>query len=244
MSRNSSRGGTKGDSSPGDSACMAEQQQPIAVGLVREDVSGLRLPEHVDKIRRHAEKMGYAYIYTVRAPADITDPVGYALGIASVSSAAALVVYDLETVDHTPSRVCEILDLETVSPPATWAVAMPHIAGPTHSHPEHPLTVESAHLIMQQHLDCRTFECPRKATAYSCLVRAGKIVPPVDSPRERAAARGLPFRPRRQGRGSLPEGVSLTTLLDVLGGLTDLESEAGASANADPVTGSTATGKS
>ncbi|WP_146102341.1 hypothetical protein, partial [Nocardia nova] len=93
---------------------MAEQQQPIAVGLVREDVSGLRLPEHVDKIRRHAEKMSYAYIYTVRAPANLADPVAYALGIASVSSAAALVVYDLETVEHTPSRVCEMLDLETV----------------------------------------------------------------------------------------------------------------------------------
>ncbi|PPJ17436.1 hypothetical protein, partial [Nocardia nova] len=171
------------------------------------------------------------------------DPVAYALGIASVSSAAALVVYDLETVEHTPSRVCEMLDLETVSPPATWAVAMPHIAGPTHSHPEHPITVESAHLIMQQHLACRAFECPRKATAYSCLVRAGKIVPPVDSPRERAAARGLPFRPHRQGRGSLPEGVSLMTLLDVLGGLTDLERGAGASTVTDPVTGCTATGK-
>ncbi|MEV5650511.1 hypothetical protein AB0L57_19860 [Nocardia sp. NPDC052254] len=223
---------------------MAAQQQPRAVGLVRVDVSGLRLPEHADKVRRHAEKMGYAYTSTVRAPAEIIDPVGYALGIAAGSSAAALIVYDLETVDHTPSRVCEMLDLETVSPPATWAAVDSRTAGPPHSHPEHPLTAESARRIMQQHIGCRAFDCPRKVTAYSFLVRAGKIVPPVDSPRERAAARGLSFRPHREGSGSLPDGVSPGILLDVLDGLNDLALDAGAWTATDPSAGSAATGSS
>lgn len=243
MSRNSSRGKTKGDSIRSESACMATQEQPTAVGLVRVDVSGLRLPEHIRKIRRHAENMGYAYIHTVVPAADVTDPVGYALGRASSSSAAALIVYDLETVGHTPSRVCEMLDLETVSPPATWTVATPRIIEATHSHPELPLTVHSAYRIMQQHLGCRATECRRKAAAYRFLVRVGKIVPPVTSPRERAAARGLAFRPPRHRCGPLPEGVTLSTLLDVLAGLTDLECDVRASAAGDPVAGSAAPGK-
>lgn len=70
-------------------------------------------------------------------------------------------------------------------------------------------------------LGCRALECPRKSSAYSFLVRAGKIVPPVDTPRERAAARGIAFQPRHDHDGPLPEGVNLETLLDVLVGLAE-----------------------
>ncbi|NKY48266.1 hypothetical protein [Nocardia cerradoensis] len=175
-------------------------------------------------MQRHAERLGYLHLYTVRPPADAADPVGYALGLAASLNVDAIVVYDLETVGNSPSRVCDMFDLETVCPPATWAVTLPGFADPEHSHPEQPLTVASAQQIMQEHVNCRAVECPRKASAYSCLVRAGKIVPPVDSPRERAAARGLRFRPRRTNDCPLPDGVNLETLLDILSGLADYAS--------------------
>jgi hypothetical protein len=166
---------------------------PKAVGLVRTPISGLAAPQHAVEIRRHADRLGYCYVYTVRPPADHDDPVGYALGIAAGLDAAAVVVYDLSTVDNTPSRVCDLCDLETVVPPQTWAVSQP-VDG-VHSHPHGPLTVPEAHRITQQHIECPAVLCARKAAAVSCLVRAGKLVPPVDTPRERAAARGLPFPP-------------------------------------------------
>lgn len=216
-------------------------ERPTAVGLVRADISGTRRARHASLIRRHAQRLGYLYVYTVCPPVD-DDPIGYALGVAAGFDADALVVYDLETVGHTPSRVCETLDLETVSPPATWAVAMSGDDDSAHAHPEQSLTVESAHRIMQQHLGCRSFGCQRKAAAYRFLVRAGKIVPPVNSPRERAAARGLPFRLIRNVCGSLAEGVTLPILLNVLSGLAELEGDAGISAAADPLPDSTEAG--
>ncbi|WP_156511273.1 hypothetical protein [Nocardia nova] len=198
--------------------------QPTAVCLVRAEVSGPNAPRHAMEAQRHAERLGYLHLYTVRPPVDATDPVGYALGLAASLNVDAMVVYDLETVGNTPSRVCEMFDLETVCPPATWAATLPGFAHPEHSHPQQPLTVAAAQQIMQEHVDCRAVECPRKASAYSCLVREGKIVPPVDSPRERAAARGLRFRPRRTDDAPLPDGVNLETLLDVLSGLADYAS--------------------
>ncbi|OXR45522.1 hypothetical protein B7C42_02647 [Nocardia cerradoensis] len=198
--------------------------KPTAICLVRAEVSGPNAPRHAMEVQRHAERLGYLHLYTVRPPADAADPVGYALGLAASLNVDAIVVYDLETVGNSPSRVCDMFDLETVCPPATWAVTLPGFADPEHSHPEQPLTVASAQQIMQEHVNCRAVECPRKASAYSCLVRAGKIVPPVDSPRERAAARGLRFRPRRTNDCPLPDGVNLETLLDVLSGLADYAS--------------------
>ncbi|MFF0452277.1 hypothetical protein [Nocardia africana] len=198
--------------------------QPTAICLVRAEVSGPNAARHAMEVQRHAERLGYLHLYTVRPPADAADPVGYAMGLAASLNVDAMVVYDLETVGNSPSRVCDMFDLETVCPPATWAVTLPGFADPEHSHPEQPLTVASAQQIMQQHVNCRAVECPRKASAYSCLVRVGKIVPPVDSPRERAAARGLRFRPRRTNDGPLPDGVNLETLLDVLSGLADYAS--------------------
>ncbi|WP_157126384.1 hypothetical protein [Nocardia mikamii] len=196
-------------------------QKPTAICLVRAEVSGPHAPRHAMEVQRHAERLGYLHLYTVHPPADATDPVGYALGLAASLNVDAMVVYDLETVGNTPSRVCEMFDLETVCPPATWAADLPGFSDPEHSHPLQPLTADTAHQIMQQHKNCRAVECPRKASAYSCLVREGKIVPPVDIPRERAAAHGPRFRPRRTDDAPLPHGVNLEILLDVLGGLAD-----------------------
>lgn len=96
-------------------------KRPKIIGLVRVDVSGLDAPRHAVEIRRYAEALGYRYLYTVRPPMREPDPIGYALGIASGVKAAAVVIYDLDTVDHSPARVCEYGDLETVCPPTTWA---------------------------------------------------------------------------------------------------------------------------
>ncbi len=60
-------------------------------------------------------------MYTVRPPRDVTDPVGFVLGIAAGLAVAAIVVYDLTCVDDLPARVCDAFDLETVCPPITWA---------------------------------------------------------------------------------------------------------------------------
>ncbi|WP_063047823.1 hypothetical protein [Nocardia pseudovaccinii] len=162
----------------------------------------------------------------MRPPADHSDPIGYALDIAAGLAVDALVVYDLETVGNTPSRVCELFDLQTVCPPTTWAAVVPDRADNTeHAHPGYPLTITAAQRIMQQHLMCPAHACPRKASAYSFLVQAGKIVPPVDTPRERAAARQLPFKPRDRDI-PLPVSVDIETLLDVLNGLTNPQADA------------------
>lgn len=193
-------------------------QKPNAVGLVRPDISSLHTSRHATEIRRHAEQLGYHYLYTVRPPAGEVDPVGYALAVAVGVQAAALVVHDLTTVDNTPARVCETCDLETVCPAMTWARAQPGATGPGHTHPDHSLTIAESHRIMQQHRGCRAVTCPRKASALSCLVRAGKLVPPVSSPRERAAARGLAFE--TADRLPVSPGPDLGTLLNVLDALT------------------------
>ncbi len=193
------------------------RQPPNAVGLIRTEISGPHAPRHAIEIRRHAERLGYHYLYTVRPQEGEVDPVGYALAVAVGVHAAALVVHDLTTVDNTPARVCETCDLETVCPAVTWARAEPGVIGPGHTHPDHPLTIGESHRIMQQHRGCRAATCPRKASALSCLVRAGKLVPPVSSPRERAAARGLAFEPA--DRLSFSAGPSLETLLNVLDAL-------------------------
>lgn len=201
--------------------------KPKAVGLVRPDKSRLATPKHAIDVRRHAEQLGYRYLYTVRPPEHCPDPIGYALGIAFSVQADAIVIYDLETVDNTPARVCDVCDLETVIPPTTWAATLPGFIDPSHAHPDHPLTVAESHRIMQQHIACRAVDCPRKASALSCLARMGKFVPPTKTPRERAAARGMAF-PALDSHISVSVSPSIQTLLDVLDGLT----APGADANA------------
>lgn|GEM_PF-2097504 len=97
--------------------------RPVAIGLVRGDISGLDAPRHAVAVERHAWTLGLRHVYTVRPPHGTADPIGYALGIASGLDVAAIVVYDLAQVDNQPARVCEDFDLETVCPAETWARA-------------------------------------------------------------------------------------------------------------------------
>ncbi|GAB2700801.1 hypothetical protein [Nocardia thraciensis] len=194
--------------------------KPIAVCLIRSDVPGLEAPRHAMLAQRHAAQLGYTCLYTVRPPADSPDPIEYGLGMAAGLNAKAMIVYDLATVNDNPARVCDMFDLETVNPPTTWAAALATTAGLDHRHPEGPLTAPEAHRIMRQHIGCRADECPRKASAHNCLVRTGKIVPPVDTLRERAAAKGMELPPAIT-EPSQPSGPDLQTLLDVLDGLAD-----------------------
>ncbi|MGV9676962.1 hypothetical protein ACWDSJ_16930 [Nocardia sp. NPDC003482] len=196
-------------------------RKPKAVGLLRHDISVGRASEHADAIRHHAELLGYHYLYTVRPPEATTDPIAYALEITRGANAAALVVHDLAEVDYTPSRVTGVCDLETVDPPVTWAAARPGIVDPGHALPDHDLTVEEAQRIWQDHRACRAVWCPRKAAAFEALVRAGKVVPPLRSSRQRAAERGIAF-PAAEPDGTAV-GPDMQTLLEALDGLASAE---------------------
>lgn len=203
------------DTQPDTDGGRRNGKRPRAIGLVRPGVSGADTSRHELAIERRAELLGYHYVYTVRPPEDRPDPVGHVLAVALGVDAAAVVVYDLTTVDHSPARVCDWCDLETVCPPETWARSP---IAPEHAGPPHPLTETIAQRIMQQHKGCSAHRCPRKAAAFGFLVRAGKIVPPVHTLRERAAARGIRLDPIGS---ELPVAVGpdLGTLLSVLDGL-------------------------
>ncbi|WP_067478639.1 hypothetical protein [Nocardia amamiensis] len=99
-----------------------DDRQPMAIGVVRGDVSGLHAHRHAAAVVQHARAQGYHYLYTVRPPQDHADPVGFALTIASGLGVAAIVVFDLATVDDRPALICDAgFDLETVCPGTTWA---------------------------------------------------------------------------------------------------------------------------
>jgi hypothetical protein len=95
--------------------------RPKAVGLIRTGISRLDTPRHSIAVERHARRMGFRYIYTVRPPQDHSDPVAYAVVLAATLDAEAIVVYDLEHVNNQPALVCDQgFDLETVCPQWTW----------------------------------------------------------------------------------------------------------------------------
>jgi hypothetical protein len=95
--------------------------KPKAIGLVRNDVSGLDAPRHSTDVRRHAQLLGYQYVYTVRPPSDVDDPIEYALGMAAGLGVDVIVVFGLEHVDCRPGMICDKgFDLETVCPQGTW----------------------------------------------------------------------------------------------------------------------------
>jgi hypothetical protein len=101
---------------------IAASDKPKAIGFVRNDVSGRAAPRHATDIQRHAHTLGYQYVYTVRPPADVHDPIGYVLGMAAGIGVQAIVVFDLGHVDCLPALICdEGFDLETVCPQSTWA---------------------------------------------------------------------------------------------------------------------------
>ncbi|MEV5832854.1 hypothetical protein [Nocardia sp. NPDC052112] len=179
----------------GRSATVHNQPQtpPKAIGF---ETSSMDSPRRRVAIQRHAEKRGYHYVYTVRPPEGHADPVGYALNIAIGIHAAAIIVYDLEVVAHSPARVCERFDLETVCPEQTWSrVSAPVVDQVAHGLPEHEIDPDEAHRIFQQHMGCRASECPRKQSAVRRLVEAGKLQPQTVTPLERAVARGIPVEP-------------------------------------------------
>ncbi|MFI2281840.1 hypothetical protein [Nocardia beijingensis] len=97
-------------------------KEPKAIGLVRGDVSGPDAPRHADAVQRHASALGYQYVYTVRPPVDVDNPIGYVLAIAGGLAIDVIVVFDLAHVDNQPAVVCDAgFDLETVCPQCTWA---------------------------------------------------------------------------------------------------------------------------
>ncbi|WP_330253520.1 hypothetical protein OG874_02585 [Nocardia sp. NBC_00565] len=96
--------------------------KPKAIGFVRDNVSGPDAPRHAEEVRRHAHTLGYQYVYTMRPPADVDDPIGYALDMAAGLAVEVIVVFDLEHVGCRPALICDAgFDLETVCPHGTWA---------------------------------------------------------------------------------------------------------------------------
>ncbi|WP_227998865.1 hypothetical protein [Nocardia australiensis] len=96
--------------------------RPKAIGLVRNDVSGLDAERHATAVQRHARTLGYQYLYTVRPPDGIDDSIGYTLAIAAGLGVETIVVFGLEQVNCRPALICDAgFDLETVCPPGKWA---------------------------------------------------------------------------------------------------------------------------
>ncbi|MFD0366203.1 hypothetical protein ACFQZZ_32605 [Nocardia sp. GCM10030253] len=100
----------------------AMSDKPKAIGFVRNDVSGLDAPRHATDVQRHAHALGYQYVYTVRPPVDVDDPIGYVLGMAAGLGVDVIVVFDLGHVNCLPALICdEGFDLETVCRQSMWA---------------------------------------------------------------------------------------------------------------------------
>ncbi|MBO0882495.1 MAG: hypothetical protein J2P17_19615 [Mycobacterium sp.] len=193
-------------------SAFVDDERPKALGF---DVSLLDAPRRRSEIQRHAQQLGYRYVYTVTPPEGHADPIGYTIDIAVGIRAAAIVVYDLDAVGHSPARVCERFDLETVCPRQTWSRASPPMIDPeAHGLPESELAPVEAHRIFRLHLECRAVECPRKAAAIRCLVNAGRLRLAATTPRSRADARGIAWGPVADD----PAGMSdeTPTMLEVL----------------------------
>ncbi|ATL66158.1 hypothetical protein CRH09_07985 [Nocardia terpenica] len=136
-------------------------ERPKAVGLVRADVSGLDVARLASEIPCYAAHLGYRWIYTVRPPERIPDPVGYALGIADGLRAAALVVPDEAHVDHNPARICTAFDLATLRPPTLRPRGGPPKNVAPRTSPMHDCTWEpeqlswdAARLLWTIHREC------------------------------------------------------------------------------------------
>ncbi|WP_218019607.1 hypothetical protein, partial [Nocardia flavorosea] len=143
-------------------------------------------------------------IYIVRlGPDSVPDSIGHVLDIVRATETSTLIVPDLAHLENHPGRVCDTCDLITVCPEQLWLKAGMNANDATrdsiwlpevwHSEPETRLRVADAHRIMQAHRACNPLDCPRKAAAFALLADTGKLVPATRSPRERAAARGLPY---------------------------------------------------
>lgn len=203
-------------------------RRPRAIGYIRADISGDRQPHHAHEIRLLARRQGYNLVYVVRLwQNSVPDPMNHVLGIVRSIDATALIVPELAHVDNSPEPVCDICHLITVGPEQFWAKtgSRPGDSTPErrrfpdrHSDPGRWLSIADAHRIMQAHKYCRALNCPRKATALTRLVEAGRLVPARLSPRERAAERGIPFpRSEPAGMATTESPMVLRRLLDGLG---------------------------
>lgn len=172
--------------------------RPRAVGFMRNNVARLGNSRHIVAMRRHADMLGYRYVYTVGPPDHLDDPIGYLLDVVCGMSVAAVIVFDLEAVDHSPARVCEICDLETVCPPETWARVCMNDAR-AHAFPDYSLSVQEAARVMQQHRECSVLECARKSSALTRLVADGRLTPPAVTAADRAGERGMALYSRTPG---------------------------------------------
>ena len=197
---------------PAAAFARAQTLRPKAIGFALRSVDG---PRHRQEIERHARRLGFHYLSTVAPPSGHADPVGYALDIAMGVHAAAIIVYDLGVVGHSPARVCERFELATVCPEQTWAHAVPAMPDPAaHGFPRYRLEVTEAHRIFQRHKQCRVSECCWKSAAVRCLEEAGKLAPPATTPGERAAQRRLPV-------GDGEAGTETQAMLDALDRIVD-----------------------
>lgn len=182
------------------------RDRPRAIGYLRTDISRAHQPRHTDAIRLLARRQGHTLIYIVRLRhGSVPDPVGYLLDIVRATATTTLIVPDLAHVDNRPGPVCDVCDLITVCPEQLWMKSRADASGNTteptrlpedrHSEPDGRLPPAEAHRIMQAHLTCNPLDCPRKAAAFTRLVEAGELIPASRSPRQRAAARGIPYPP-------------------------------------------------
>ncbi|MGI5217129.1 hypothetical protein [Nocardia sp. CA-290969] len=194
--------------------------RPRAIGHLRTDLSGALQPRHTEAIRRLACHQGLTLVYIVRlGPDSVPDPIAHVLDLIRATAATTLIVPDLAHLENHPGRVCDTCDLITVCPEQLWTKAgtstrpasheplwLPDIR---HSEPDTRLRIIDAHRIMQEHRACNPLDCPRKAAAFTRLTEAGRLVPATRSPRERAAARGLPYPPAEPAttRADLPVEV-------------------------------------
>ncbi|WP_067478641.1 hypothetical protein [Nocardia amamiensis] len=84
--------------------------------------------------------------------------------------------------------------------------------------------VQLAHETMRGHRACRVERCVWKAAAHHTLVLAGRLVPPLRSPRERAAARGVDFPTLDTDISHTDLGPALETMREVLNKLIEPDS--------------------
>ncbi|WP_280435981.1 hypothetical protein [Nocardia carnea] len=200
---------------------------PRALGYLRTDLS-LNQTHHAEDIRILARRQGHTLIYIVRlGPDSVPDPIGHVLEIIRATATSTLIVPDLGHLENHPGRVCDTCDLITVCPEQLWMkvgtntrdakrepIWLPEV---WHSEPNTGLRIADAHRIMQAHRACNPLNCPRKAAAFALLAETGRLVPATRSPRERAAARGLPYPPAEPTTTS--SGPSLPILERLLAGL-------------------------
>lgn len=205
--------------------------RPRALGYLRTDLSFDQI-HHAEAIRILARRQGYTLIYIVRVgPDSVPDPIGHVLDIVRATTTTTLIVPDLAHLENHPGRVCDTCDLITVCPEQLWMKAgtdAPEVTrepiwfpGIWHSGPDTRLRIADAHRIMQSHRACNPLNCPRKAAAFALLAETGRLVPATRSPRERAAARGLPYPPSEPA--TTTSGPPLVVLERLLAGLINVE---------------------